>query len=147
MTSNVGAKDVSEKPKGIGFVKDDNRRDGDKEIIIKSIKKEFKPEFINRIDNICYFTQLTDDNLKIIIKNEIKKVEQKVNNIGFTLDTDITEGKLLDTIFESVKEQSEYGARPILREIQIQLENKLTDFIINNDLPTNYNIKYIDIYK
>ena len=147
MTSNVGAKDVSEKPKGIGFVKDDNRRDGDKEIIIKSIKKEFKPEFINRIDNICYFNQLTDDNLKVIIKNEIKKVEQKVNNIGFTLDTDITEGKLLDTIFESVKEQSEYGARPILREIQIQLENKLTDFIINNDLPTNYNIKYIDIYK
>lgn len=76
MTSNVGAKDVSEKPKGIGFVKDDNRKDGDKEIIIKSIKKQFKPEFINRIDNICYFNQLTDDNLKIIIKNEIKKLNK-----------------------------------------------------------------------
>lgn len=145
MTSNVGAKDVAEKMAHIGFnAHDEENRD--KEIIKKSIKNTFKPEFINRIDNICYFNKLTDDNLKQIIKNEILKVNTKVENLGYKLDDSILDGRLVESVFEKVKCESEYGARPILREIEFQLEDKLTDYIINNDIEKGFVFKYNDIY-
>lgn len=145
MTSNVGAKDVAEKMAHIGFnTHDEENRD--KEIIKKSIKNTFKPEFINRIDNICYFNKLTDDNLKQIIKNEILKVNTKVENLGYKLDDSILDGRLVESVFEKVKCESEYGARPILREIEFQLEDKLTDYIINNDIEKGFVFKYNDIY-
>lgn len=145
MTSNVGAKDVAEKMAHIGFnAHDEENRD--KDIIKKSIKSTFKPEFINRIDNICYFNKLTDDSLKQIIKNEILKVNTKVENLGYKLDDSILDGKVVESVFEKVKCESEYGARPILREIEFQLEDKLTDYIINNDIEKGFVFKYNDIY-
>lgn len=146
MTSNVGAKDVSEKHSLIGFGShDEDTRDI--EIIKKSIKKTFKPEFINRIDNICYFNKLTDDNLRQIIVNEVYKVKKKLEDIGYGMDDDLCNGKLIDSIFEKVKEETEYGARPILREIQVQLEDKLTDYIIDEEVKPGFIFKYNDIYK
>ena len=146
MTSNVGAKDVSEKRGQIGFGShDEDTRD--REIIKKAIKGTFKPEFINRIDNICYFNKLTDDNLRQIIINEVKNVRKKLNEIGYDMDNEMSNGKLIDSIFEKVKSESEYGARPILREIQLQLEDKLTDYIIDNEVEPGFVFKYNDIYK
>jgi ATP-dependent Clp protease ATP-binding subunit ClpC len=146
MTSNVGAKDISEKVAHIGFGKHDT--DGeDKEIIKNSIKKTFKPEFINRIDNICYFNKLTDDNLRHIIINEVRKVKKKLEDIGYGMDDDLCTGKLIDSIFENVKKEAEYGARPIIREIQVQLEDKITDYIIDNNVNPGFIFKYNDIYK
>lgn len=145
MTSNVGAKDVSEKCNLIGFgAHDENKHDI--EIIKSSIKRTFKPEFINRIDNICYFNKLTDDNLKQIIINEIRKVKKKVEDIGYGMDEELCTGALVDSIFNAVKEDAEYGARPILREIQTQLEDKLTDYIIDKDVKPGFVFKYNDIY-
>lgn len=146
MTSNVGARDVSEKRSLIGFnPPDDDKRDT--EIIRSAIKKTFKPEFINRIDNICFFNKLTDDNLRQIIINEVHKVNQKLENIGYGLDDEICNGKLIDSIFSKVKDEAEYGARPILREIQVQLEDKITDYIIDNDTNPGFIFTYNDIYK
>jgi len=145
MTSNVGAKDVTDKVAKIGFGSHNENLEN-KEIILKAIKKSFKPEFINRIDNICYFNKLTDDNLKTIISNEIKKIASQVETIGYKLDETITDGKLIDSIFEKVKKEAEYGARPILREVQFQLVDKLTDFIIDNQTEPGYVFKYSDIY-
>lgn len=145
MTSNVGAKNISEKTSAIGFGKHDDNLEN-KEIILKSIKKAFKPEFINRIDNICYFNKLTDDSLRRIITNEIDKVTKKVRELGYDLDETITRGKIVDSIFDSVKDKSEYGARPILREIQQQLEDKLTDYMIDNNMEDGYVFTYSDIY-
>lgn len=146
MTSNVGAKDVSEKRAQIGFGSHDEET-RDKEIIKKAIKGTFKPEFINRIDNICYFNKLTDDNLRQIIINEVKNVRKKLNEIGYDMDEEMSNGKLIDSIFEKVKSESEYGARPILREIQFQLEDKLTDYLIDNEIKPGFVFKYNDIYK
>lgn len=145
MTSNVGAKEVSDKAPQIGFGQRDEEVEN-KSIIMKSIKKKFKPEFINRIDNICYFNRLTDDNLITIIKNEIKKVNDKVVDLGYSLDDEIMTGKLVTDIFDSIKDESEYGARPILREIQKQLEDKLTDYLIDNTVENGFVFKYDDIY-
>lgn len=146
MTSNVGAKDISEKVAHIGFGPHDEDSE-DREIIKKSIKKTFKPEFINRIDNICYFNKLTDENLRQIIVNEIYKVKKKLVDIGYDMDEELCTGRLVDSIFDKVKEETEYGARPILREIQFQLEDKLTDYIIDNGVDTGFIFTYNDIYK
>ena len=146
MTSNVGAKDVAEKCNLIGFGTHDEDSH-DLEIIKNSIKRTFKPEFINRIDNICYFNKLTDDNLRQIIVNEIYKVKKKVEDIGYGMEDGLCSGALVDSIFEAVKKDAEYGARPILREIQVQLEDKITDYIIDKDIKPGFVFKLNYIYK
>lgn len=145
MTSNVGVDKVCNKSNKIGFGTYDKETEN-KEIILKEIKNNFKPEFINRIDNICYFNNLTEENLISIIKNEIKKIHQKVKSIGYDLSDDILNGELINIIYNNIKTESEYGARPIIREIQKQLEDKLTDYIINNNVPKGYIFTFSDIY-
>ena len=145
MTSNIGTKEASEFKGSIGFGnRDENVQSRD--IIIKTIKKKLPPEFINRIDDIIFFNNLSEDNLREIIRIEIGKIKKRVNRLGFDLDETITDGKLIDNIFNEVRKQSEYGARPILREIQRQLEDKLTDFLLDNNVGKGYVFKYSDIY-
>ncbi len=146
MTSNVGVKDISDKPQHIGFTHINNNNNNN-DIIMKSIKNEFKPEFINRIDNICIFNDLTDDNIKTIIKNEILKIKEKLINIGYDLDNSFTNNKLINNIFGTLKNYNEYGARPVLRALQKHLEDPLTDYIIDNNPEIGYIFNYNDIYK
>ena len=79
MTSNIGARKASELGNGLGFVS--NEDTNKKSIIDKELKRKFTPEFINRIDQIVYFNSLTDDNLKNIVKLEINKFNNRLNNI------------------------------------------------------------------
>ena len=146
MTSNIGTKEAAEFKGPIGFGnKNENVQSHD--IIMKTIKKKLPPEFINRIDEIVFFNKLTDENLHEIIKIEIGKVEKRVKRMGYSFDETIKNGKLVDSIFDEVKKESEYGARPILREIQRQLEDKLTDFLLDNNVKKGYVFKYEDIYR
>lgn len=132
MTSNIGAREVEERGNGIGFVTDTENLK--KEIIEKELKRKFKPEFINRIDKIVYFNKLTDDNIKNIIKLEIKKVDKRLKDIGYGLENGFEESKILDIIFNKVKENKNMGARPIIREIQVELEDKIADYMIDNNI-------------
>ena len=81
MTSNIGAKQAADFGNGIGF--STNELNNRKSIIEKEIKRKFTPEFLNRIDKIVYFNNLTDDNLKDIVKLEINKFEKRLKNIKF----------------------------------------------------------------
>lgn len=143
MTSNVGAKEVDERGGGIGFAKIDEN-ELKKEIIEKELKRKFKPEFLNRIDKIVYFNKLTDENLENIIILEIDKVRKRLENIGYGLDENIHATKLLDDIYNKVKEKKNMGARPIIREIQTQLEDKITDYIIENNVEKGHVFKAIE---
>ena len=105
-----------------------------KEIIEKEIKKKFKPEFINRIDKIVYFNKLTEENIKHIIKLELNKVKQRIEDIGYHLTDEVLENVFLPIIYNNVYNKRNMGARPILREIQVELEDKITDFIIDNNI-------------
>ena len=127
-TSNVGTKAASDFAKGIGFNDDDN--DNQKRILLKQLKNKFPPEFLNRLDNVIYFNSLTDDDLRKIIRLEISKLQNRMMEIGYTLEYD--EGTV-DYILEIVKDQKEYGARPIVRTIQDEIENRITDILLEND--------------
>lgn len=132
MTSNIGAKELDERGNGIGFIK--NTEELKKEIIEKEIKKKFKPEFINRIDKIVYFNKLTEENIKQIIKLELNKLKQRIEDIGYHLTDELLENVFLPIIYNNVYEKRNMGARPIIREIQFELEDKITDFIIDNNI-------------
>ena len=137
MTSNVGARQVSDKANPIGFSRD-NTAVTDVEIIKKALKSKFNPEFLNRIDSVLVFNPLNEESLSKIIQIEIKKVVERLRNIGYDADDSLYVGKLFNTIKENVSKESEYGARPILREIRRQMEDRITDLIIDKHLDKGY---------
>ena len=127
-TSNAGAKAASDFGKGIGFQNDEE--ENQKRILLKQLKNKFPPEFINRLDSVIYFNALDDDNLRKIIRLEISKLQGRMLEIGYTLTYD---DETVDYILGIVKEQKEYGARPIVRAIQDEIEDKITDLLLEND--------------
>lgn len=132
MTSNIGAKEVDERGNGIGFVT--NTDELKKEIIEKELKRKFKPEFINRIDKIIYFNKLTDENIKYIISLEIDKIRKRLETMGYGLQDNLEDTELFTTIYNNVIGKKNMGARPIIRELQTLIEDKITDYIIDNDI-------------
>jgi ATP-dependent Clp protease ATP-binding subunit ClpC len=132
-TSNIGAKAASDFGKGIGF--NENESENTKRILLKQLKNKFPPEFLNRLDDVIYFNSLNNDNLKDIIKVEIEKLHKRVNNLGYKISYD---EKVLDFILEKIKDDSEFGARPIMRTIQDVIENKITDTLLENAYPSDY---------
>lgn len=135
-TSNVGTKAANDFGKGIGFNTDAD--ENSKKILLKELKKKFPAEFINRLTNVIYFNSLTDENLKDIIKLEIKKFENRLNEIGYNVEYD---ENVIDYILNIVKDEKEYGARPIARAIQDEIEDKITDLLLENEYENGYIFK------
>lgn len=137
MTSNIGAKQASEFGKSIGF--STNVGNNKKAIIEKEMKSKFTPEFLNRIDQIVYFNSLTDDNLKGITELEIKKFSKRVKQAGYNITYT---PKVVDFIYQKAVKQKEYGARPIIRFVQNELEDKLTDVILLGDYENGHTFNF-----
>lgn len=136
MTSNIGAKQAAELGKGVGFVSNENEIK--KTIVEKQLKQTFTPEFINRIDQIVYFNNLTDDNLRQIVKLEIDKLIDRLKEINYNLSYD---SDTVEFIYNLAKKEKEYGARPIIRLIQNNIEDAITDLILRNNYENNYCFK------
>jgi ATP-dependent Clp protease ATP-binding subunit ClpC len=136
MTSNVGTKQASEMGKGIGFTDDNGTHE--RSIVEKTLKKTFTPEFLNRLDQIVYFNSLTDDNLKNIVRIELKKFINRLNEIEFNFEYD---NEVIDYLHKLAIKEKEYGARPILRLIQNHVEDEVTDLMLQNEYETNYTFK------
>lgn len=133
MTSNIGARKAAELGNGLGFVS--NEETNKKSIIEKELKRKFTPEFINRIDQIVYFNSLTDDNLKNIVKLEINKFNNRLNNIEYNIEyTD----DVVNYIHAEAIKKKELGARPIIRLIQTNIEDKVTELMLTNDYQPKY---------
>lgn len=135
-TSNVGAKTANDFAKGIGFVerKDDNKR----RITEKELKNEFPPEFLNRIDEIVYFNSLGEGDLKRIIYLELDNLVKRMNDLGYGFRYYSVVGSYL---LDKIKDEPEYGARPIKRVIKREIENLIADDIIENDRQKGYEFK------
>ena len=107
-------------------------------IIEKSLKNRFAPEFINRIDNIVYFNSLTDNNLKDIVRLEMEKFRKRMNELKY--DFTYTDS-VVDFLHGLCVKDKEYGARPIIRLIQNNIEDKVTDLLLMNEYYENYCFK------
>jgi len=145
MTSNVGAKKVSEFGGGVGFNtsgSEERQYDVKKSMIQKSLKQQFNPEFLNRIDDIVLFNSLNEETLKKIINIEIQKLGNRLTDKNYNVTFDKT---VISRVFE-LNSQEEYGARPLKRIIQNLCEDFLSEEILKGKIKENepVTIKYKD---
>ena len=142
MTSNVGASKISkQKVLGFGTSKDKeviikNQYDKMKDSIMIELKQKFKPEFLNRIDDIIVFHPLEEYHIFEIVKLMTREVIQRLESININLD--ISE----DAVRLIAKEglDLEYGARPLKRAIQKELEDTLSEAILRGEVKKGSNI-------
>ncbi len=127
MTSNLGAHKVIQ-GKGLGFAPSDPSGDEnrDREKLIEQAKKHFKPEFINRVDEIVIFRKLSREDLRSIVSLEIDKVKERLARKDLTLN--IT-NKVLDFLID-IGYQPEFGARPLRRAIEKYIEDPLAEDVL-----------------
>lgn len=137
MTSNLGAKSIiNPTSTQLGFAKDnENIKTADeyekiKEKVMNEVKRAFKPEFINRIDDIIVFSRLDNDNIKDIARLMLKDLKRRLaaNNINVDFSDEAIE-KIAVSGFDPV-----YGARPLRRAIQSNIEDMLSEKIIDGDI-------------
>lgn len=129
MTSNVGSRTLQDFGTGIGFATRsvlENKKALEQGVIDKEIKKTFAPEFLNRIDDIVFFSSLTNDNLLKIVDLELSSLRKRVENLGYTIN--ITNG--VKQFILDLDKKKEFGARPIKRAIQKEIENPLSEMIL-----------------
>ena len=131
MTSNVGSRQLKEFGKGIGFnaiaKKDDEEHSNS--IIKKALEKTFAPEFINRLDEIIPFKQLDSEDLIKITEIEFKGLFDRIEKMGYSISITDNAKKLIAKKGEDVQ----YGARPIKRAIQSNIEDKLAEFLVETE--------------
>lgn len=131
MTSNIGTRQLKEFGKGIGFAA--QTRTDDKEysrsVITKALNKSFAPEFINRLDEIITFDQLDIEALTKIIEIELKGLYERIESLGYKLEIDDEAKRYVASKGYDVQ----FGARPLKRSIQNNLEDGLAELILNED--------------
>ena len=139
MTSNIGAKKLTEK-KNLGFNTADLQNDEMKREIFAELRKTFRPEFLNRVDETVVFKKLTQPEIKQIAKKLLKALSARAEKIGIELTFD-------PTAVEEISKKGfdeRYGARPLRRAIQTEIEDPLTDIILGekNDGPKKLTCSY-----
>ncbi len=132
MTSNIGTRQLKDFGRGVGFSAQ-NRLD-DKEysrgVIQKALNKSLAPEFLNRIDEIITFDQLSLDAIKQIIDIELKGLYERVETLGYKLEINDDAKSFIATKGYDVQ----FGARPLKRAIQTYLEDGLSELIVSSEL-------------
>ncbi len=134
MTSNIGAHALTEKAASVGFKLGKTELERaeeafkEKEIeVLDQLKKEFRPEFINRVDKIIVFKPLTHDMVKSIVKLHMNKLQKRLDDKKITLELS---DEALDYLAE-LSYDPDFGARPVRRKIEEYIENQLTDALLD----------------
>lgn len=139
MTSNIGARLITEKRVSFGFG-DSSAEIGDKadikEKVLGELKGAFRPEFLNRVDDIIVFSRLKREEIEIIAAKMLENLNKRLNNLNITAKfTDALISKLAEKGFDDT-----YGARPLRREIQNDIEDKLSEKILDGSIKNGDNV-------
>ena len=138
MTSNIGARLITDKTT-LGFSAGDKKEESQKEYetikkdVMGELKKQFRPEFINRIDEIIVFHKLNDEDIKQIIDIMLNQVTKrmKAKDIELEIDNSVKE------LIAKKGVDTDYGARPLKRAIQNILEDKIAEEILDGNIKPN----------
>ena len=138
MTSNVGSREVSDFGKGLGFsqknaVSDEERTAA---ILQKAMQKAFAPEFINRIDDVVIFNELSKEDIIKIVDIELEGLRGRVEAMGYEMELTAAAKEFLADVSYDAK----YGARPLRRAVQKYVEDELAEKIIEAKLAVNQKI-------
>ncbi len=134
MTSNLGARHITDK-KSLGFVNTENDKEYEelKKEVIKELKHELRPEFINRIDEIIVFHKLNKQDIENIAQIMLRQVEERLQKQKYIVEID-------DGVVKTIIQQgfdSNFGARPLRRTIQNLVEDRISEEILAGNLKKN----------
>lgn len=129
MTSNVGARLITEKKVSFGFGESGKDENKDvKELVLNELKSTFRPEFLNRVDDIIVFSKLDKEQIAEISEKMLSNLSQRLKNLNITAEfDDSVKYALAEKGFDPV-----YGARPLRREIQNKIEDPLSEKILDS---------------
>ncbi len=130
MTSNVGAKLITAKQSSFGFTDDEKKKERNaediKNAVMGELKNTFRPEFLNRVDDIIVFDRLGKEDIRQIASKLLDLLRERIEKLGITVSfSDETVDKIADVGFDEV-----YGARPLKRAIQSEIEDTLSEEIL-----------------
>ncbi len=126
MTSNVGARLITDKKISFGFTESQDNNKDIKELVMGELKNTFRPEFINRVDDIIVFSKLSKSEIEQIAEKMLENLSKRVKNLNISLNFDGSVKSLLaEKGFDAV-----YGARPLRREIQNKIEDAFSEKIL-----------------
>jgi ATP-dependent Clp protease ATP-binding subunit ClpC len=135
MTSNVGARNITEVQKHLGFEhgeeKDSKQLDEEiNKLVMADLRRTFKPEFLNRIDETIVFHRLTEENIAQIARNMLQNVAGRMSAMGVELNvTDAAVALLAEKGYDA-----NYGARPLRRTIQTLVEDPVAEKLLEGEL-------------
>ncbi|WP_371376689.1 ATP-dependent Clp protease ATP-binding subunit [Sporomusa aerivorans] len=134
MTSNVGSQHLKRENAAMGFLSEERSKSNEGEVaknrVLDEVKKVFRPEFLNRIDEIIVFSSLTDDDLKQIVDIMLKDVTKRLSQANF--DLELTETAKQELLKEG--RDHAFGARPLRRAIQKMIEDEVSEMIIKQSV-------------
>ena len=133
MTSNIGSRQITEYGNGIGFstkAKENSFESESKSIIEKALKKQFSPEFLNRIDETILFKTLNKEDIIKIIDIEINQISDRINELGYTAKIN----KAAKVFIADKGYDQKNGVRPLKRAIQRLFEDPISELIIDSKL-------------
>ena len=138
MTSNSGTRQLKEFGQGVGFTTHDvTNREYSRSIIRKSLQRQFSPEFLNRLDDIIFFDQLSPESILKIVDVELKPLVKRISDMGYGLElTDAARQWLAKKGYDV-----QYGARPLKRLLQTSIENAVCQMILDGKIAEGATIK------
>ena len=139
MTSNIGARLITDKKVSFGFGASDSDIQNEKDIksrVLEELKGAFRPEFLNRVDDIIVFSKLTQDEIKQIADKMLENLKGRLKNLNIKIEfTHEVLTALANKGFDPV-----YGARPLRREIQNRIEDTLSEKILDTSIKNGDNV-------
>lgn len=138
LTSNIGA-DVIKNQSGFGFGKRTTEANYEKmkDTLEKEVERHFRPEFLNRLDDLIVFHALTRDDLRLIVDFELRKIRNRLEDQGLYLElNDEAKEFLINKGYDP-----EYGARPLRRALERNIEDTLSEEILRGQFKDNHLIK------
>ena len=132
MTSNVGARMITEEKTSFGFIENSASTSAEKirDSVMGELKNTFRPEFLNRVDDIVVFNRLTKDDIKKISENLLEILHKRLKNLQYNVHFDAS---VVEYIAKEGFDKI-YGARPLKRTIQTKIEDVLSEKILENSI-------------
>lgn len=137
MTSNLGARYLTEKKKSLGFSENTDSDDSNvKEKVLSELKSTFRPEFLNRVDDIIVFNKLSKEEICEIAEKMLNQLSIRLKDLNITMEFDSSAiSEIADAGFDPI-----YGARPLRRAIQTKIEDALSEKILDNTIKNGDNV-------
>ncbi|MBQ7878177.1 MAG: ATP-dependent Clp protease ATP-binding subunit [Bacteroidaceae bacterium] len=132
MTSNIGTRELKDFGLGVGFTKEErlDNKQYSRDVIQKALHKRFAPEFLNRVDEIINFDQLSLDAIKNIVDLELEHIVRRIEEMGYGI-------KLTDEAKQLLAKRGydvQFGARPLKRALQNLIEDEVSELLLNGKL-------------